>query len=80
MKRIIITGVVSAIAAVSFAGTASAAPAGDCQGLLRSDPQVDQHRRRTQDLENVGELVQSSPRAEAAGQGKNATARGLCAR
>ena len=72
MKKIIITGAVSAIAAVSFAGTASAAPAADgpaCFGGI--------HRSINKDgalgLNNVGELVKV-----AGGQGKNAAATGLC--
>ncbi len=72
MKRIIVTGAVSAIAAVSFAGTAGAAPAERaCFGQVHkavNDGFVD-------GIENVGQLVQSFPDK---GQGKNAVAKSLC--
>ena len=68
MKRIIITGAVAAIAAVSFAGTASAAAPSPERRLLRSDSQGRQRRRHgcLQSREDVG-------------QGMNGTARCLAA-
>ncbi len=78
MKKIIVTGAVAAIAAVSFAGTASAARAGDnvkaCFGQIHQSINKD----GTLDLENVGQLVQLKVEGEKLlGQGKNAAARGL---
>jgi hypothetical protein len=71
MKKIIVAGAVSAIAAVSFAGSASAFEPGtpQCFGQV--------HKAINKDgalgLENVGQLVK-----EIGGQGKNAAAKGLC--
>ena len=72
MKRIITTGVVSAIAAVSFAGTASAAPAGD--NVKACFGQVHKAVNAGFATGNVGLLVQSF---DDKGQGKNTLARGL---
>ncbi len=72
MKRIIITGAVSAIAAVSFAGTASAFEPGTPQCFGQVHKAVN---AGAVGVDNVGELVQGS---EDKGQGKNATAKSLC--
>ena len=73
MKRIIVTGVVSAIAAVSFAGTASAAPAEPnakaCFGQVHKTVNTEGALGFT----NVGDVVKAL-----GGQGKNDTARGIC--
>ena len=72
MKRIIITGAVSAIAAVSFAGTASAAPVPgtpQCFGQIHKLINTEGYKG----FQTVGELVKV-----AGGQGKNEAAKGLC--
>mgnify|MGYP001826880630 CR=1 FL=1 len=78
MKRIIVTGAVAAIAAVSFAGTTNAAPAEKaCFGQVHKSINKD----GALGLENVGQLVQSideETEARLLGQGKNAAAKGLC--
>jgi hypothetical protein len=77
MKKIIVTGVVSAIAAVSFAGTASAAPADRaCFGQVHKLVNAGGIG-----LDNVGQLVQSTDPVtgeKLLGQGKNATAKTFC--
>ena len=74
MKKIIVTAAVSAIAAVSFAGTASAAPAEPnpkaCFGQVHKLVNAGGIG-----LDNVGELVQ---RFDNKGQGKNAVAKTFC--
>jgi hypothetical protein len=71
MKKIIVTAAVSAIAAVSLAGTASAAPAtAACFGQVHKDVNAGVYG-----VENVGQLVQLF---ENKGQGKNALATSIC--
>jgi hypothetical protein len=80
MKKIIVAGAVSALAAVSFATSASAAPAERaCFGQVHKA--VNAGFLSGAGINNVGDLVQS-PLAEAnggKGQGKNAVARSVCA-
>ena len=78
MKRIIATGSVAALALVGFAGTASAAPSAkgvenSCFGQVHKA--VNDGFLSGLEIENVGQLVQAS---EGKGQGKNATATGVC--
>lgn len=77
MKKIIITGAISAIAAVSFAGTASAAelPTPGTPGCFGQVHKAVNGGVLSPAINNVGELVQAS---DGKGQGKNATARSLC--
>jgi hypothetical protein len=72
MKKIIVTAAVSAIAAVSFAGgTASAAPAkAACFGQVHKTINT----VGALGFNNVGDVVQAL-----GGQGKNDTARKICA-
>jgi hypothetical protein len=69
MKKIIVTGAVAAIAAVSFAGTASAAPSANaCFGQTHKAVNAG----AVDGVENVGQLVQG-PLVESfgnKGQGK----------
>ena len=70
MKKIIVTAAVSAIAAVSFAGNASAAPAdAACFGQVHKTINTEGALGFT----NVGDVVKAI-----GGQGKNDTARGIC--
>jgi hypothetical protein len=71
MKKVIVTGAISALAAVSFAGTASAFEPGtpQCFGQVHKSINKD----GALGLENVGQLVK-----DIGGQGKNAAAKGLC--
>lgn len=72
MKRIIVTGFVTALAVVGLAGTANAAPAdAACFGQIHKAVNAG-----AVGLDNVGQLVQSM---ENKGQGKNALARELAA-
>ena len=67
MKKIIVAGAVSALAAVSFAGTTNAAPApAACFGQV--------HKTINSGEGNVGDLVKL-----VGGQGKNAAAKEICA-
>ena len=79
MKRIIVTGAVSALAAVSFAGTASAAPSeAACFGQVHK--QVNEGLLAELGVNNVGQLVQSdlvNDNFGKKGQGKNAAATAL---
>jgi hypothetical protein len=79
MKKIIVSGAVAAIAAVSFAGNASAAlpePGPGCFGKVHKAVNTHEDVQALLDVENVGDLVQKS---EGKGQGKNMTARSVCA-
>jgi hypothetical protein len=76
MKKIIVTAAVSAIAAVSLAGTASAAtPAAACFGQVHKAVNTDSGTQELLGVKNVGQLVQSF---ENKGQGKNAAAKTFC--
>ena len=68
MKRIIVTGVVSAITAVSLAGTASAFEAGTPQCFGQVHKAV--NAGALPNVENVGQLLKA---LDATGQGKKAT-------
>ena len=74
MKKIIVTGVVSAIAAVSFAGTASAAPAETNPKACFGQVHKTINTVGALGFTNVGDVVKAI-----GGQGKNDTARGVCA-
>jgi hypothetical protein len=78
MKKIIVTGVVSAIAAVSFAGTASAFTPGTPQCFGQVHKAV--NAGAVDGIDNVGQLVQSDLAAGFGnkGQGKNAVAETFC--
>jgi hypothetical protein len=81
MKRIIVTGAVAAIAAVSFAGTASAAPVpGTPQCFGQVHKAVNSGFLSAAGINNVGQLVQSDLAAANGfkGQGKNAVANTVC--
>ena len=68
MKRIIVTGAVAAIAAVSFAGTASAAPTLDgpqCFGQIHKA--VNGGFFESDGINNVGQLLKAK---DTQGQGK----------
>lgn len=75
MKRIIVSGTVAAIAAVSFAGTASAFEPGTPQCFGQVHKAVNAGALSEAGIDNVGDLVQGS---EGKGKGKNATAKSLC--
>ncbi len=72
MKRIIVTGVVSAIAAVSFAGTASAFEPGTPQCFGQVHKAVNAGAV-VPGVENVGQLLKA---LDATGQGKKAAGQG----
>ena len=72
MKRIIVTGAVAALAAVSFAGTASAFEPGTPQCFGQVHKAV--NAGALPGIDNVGQLV----RALGGGQAKNSAAQGLC--
>jgi hypothetical protein len=75
MKKIIVTAAVSAIAAVSFAGNASAAPAkAACFGQVHKSVNTDSATQEALGVKNVGQLVQ----ALGGGQAKNAAAKTFC--
>jgi len=75
MKKIIVTGAVSALAAISFAGTASAAPAEKGPSDRACFGQVHKtiNTEGALGFDNVGDVVQAF-----GGQGKNEIARGIC--
>jgi hypothetical protein len=75
MKRIIVAGAVSALAAVSLAGPANAAPANPVPGTPQCFGQIHKliNTEGFEGFETVGELVKV-----AGGQGKNQTAKNLC--
>jgi hypothetical protein len=72
MKRILATGSIAVIAMVGFAGSASAAPPADaaCFGGVHKTINTEGFAG----FNNVGEVVKAL-----GGQGKNETARGICA-
>ena len=70
-KNKLIVGAVAAVAAVSFAGTASAFEPGTPQCFGQVHKAV--NSGALEDFDNVGQLVRAL-----GGQGKNAAARGLC--
>ena len=83
MKKIIVTGAVAAIAAVSFAGTASAAPDASkpqCFGQVHKEINTNGLLNDFK-ISNVGQLVQSPILADLelgkTGQGKNTAAKVL---
>jgi hypothetical protein len=70
MKRVIVAGSISAVAALGLAAPASAAPAeAACFGQVHKTV----NSGGLHGFDNVGELVQAL-----GGQGKNAAARGRC--
>ncbi|WP_159601933.1 hypothetical protein [Agromyces humi] len=70
MKRILATGFIVALATLGVAGTAHAAPAdAACFGQVHKTINTEGALGFT----NVGDVVQAL-----GGQGKNATARGIC--
>jgi len=72
MKRIIVTGFITAIAMVGLTGTANAAPAdAACFGQVHKA--VNSGFLADSEIFNVGDLVKA-----AGGQGKNMAAKGLC--
>lgn len=73
MKKIIVTGVVSAIAAVSFVGTASAEPAEPNPKACFGQVHKTINTVGALGFNNGGDVVQAL-----GGQGKNDTARGVC--
>jgi uncharacterized membrane protein len=75
MKKIIIAGAVSALAAVSFAGSASAAPAGQaCFGQIHKGVNAGEV---VPGVDNVGQLLKA---LDVTGQGKKALVKdGICA-
>jgi hypothetical protein len=71
MKRIVIAGSIAAVAALGFAGSASAAPSEQaCFGQVHKTV----NSGGIPGFDNVGQLVQ----ALGGGQEKNAVARSLC--
>ena len=74
MKRIIVSATVATVAAVGFAGTASAFEPGTPQCFGQVHKAVNAGALSEAGIDNVGDLVKA-----AGGQGKNAAAKDLCA-